>query len=545
MTITFKNYHQTISQVPTKEWPKLLKEAHDIIQNHTDNGKDWSALKWDKGFKALCVTTFNKWEEFLTTRKEKKESSLNGFSKKDDSEISYAEIKHINLFLSFDKTVLLRTALERFIDELQSDIKSKKIRKSSPISATINLMQIEAIEFFNEMPHSKYFEINKQLRKKLIIALELYDNSHKDLDTSYLKLKKSKLDLEGLNGFVNAPSEVVKEATPEKKPVNVMNSVDFMKLHFEKIGFQSPWREFIGDPSRGFTMMVYGRPKFGKSFLCLDFATYLARQHGKVLYIAKEETLDDTLQIKMKKKAAEHPNLTLADGIPDDLSIYEYIFLDSVNSLNLTPSDLDALERKYKGKSFIYIFQVTKAGLFRGNNSFQHNVDVVVELPEIGKAVQYGRFNQGGEMSVFASNTSNNERFDDTGFNGTLDGNPKKTNKNDDKSKNELVRYHIGSNLEPLIKNKALIELTKLSSKEPSEWKDANKFDVSIIDVLDKLPIVNLDDFGVIDLPLTSLPKELQTKVFIYKSKDDYYFVNTEGYKYARYVLKLENYKPV
>jgi hypothetical protein len=33
-------------------------------------------------------------------------------------------------------------------------------------------------------------------------------------------------------------------------------------------------------------------------------------------------------------------------------------------------------------------------------------VDVVVELPEIGKAVQYGRFNQGGEMSIFPENKS-------------------------------------------------------------------------------------------------------------------------------------------
>ncbi|MCB0538156.1 MAG: hypothetical protein KDE33_11605 [Bacteroidetes bacterium] len=35
----------------------------------------------------------------------------------------------------------------------------------------------------------------------------------------------------------------------------------------------------------------------------------------------------------------------------------------------------------------IYVFQTTKEGNFRGANAFQHDVDVVIELPE--KAVPY------------------------------------------------------------------------------------------------------------------------------------------------------------
>ena len=43
----------------------------------------------------------------------------------------------------------------------------------------------------------------------------------------------------------------------------------------------------------------------------------------------------------------------------------------------------------------------TKEEKFRRANSFQHDVDVVIEVPEKGKAVQYCRFNQGGEVSIF------------------------------------------------------------------------------------------------------------------------------------------------
>lgn len=50
------------------------------------------------------------------------------------------------------------------------------------------------------------------------------------------------------------------------------------------------------------------------------------------------------------------------------------------------------------------LFQTTKDGKFRGANSFQHDVDVVIDIPEKGRAVQMGRFNQGGEMYIFDDN---------------------------------------------------------------------------------------------------------------------------------------------
>ncbi|HWJ28365.1 MAG TPA: hypothetical protein VNS32_17600, partial [Flavisolibacter sp.] len=63
--------------------------------------------------------------------------------------------------------------------------------------------------------------------------------------------------------------------------------------------------------------------------------------------------------------------------------------------------DLNNLKRQNPSKSFIFIFQSTKEGNFRGANAFQHDVDVVFEVPEKGRAVQMGRFNQGGEIPIF------------------------------------------------------------------------------------------------------------------------------------------------
>ena len=179
----------------------------------------------------------------------------------------------------------------------------------------------------------------------------------------------------------------------------IMNSMDFAAMKFETLGFMGKWKEFIGDPSPGFTAMVSGSPKFGKSYLCAEFAGYLARHHGRTLFVGEEEKFSKTLQEKLE--AVKHPYLDVTGTLPDDLSPYEFIILDSVSRMKLSPEDQRALEARYPGKSFIKVYQVTKDGKFRGTNEAEHDVDVVIQVPEKGKAIQFGRFNQGGEMDIF------------------------------------------------------------------------------------------------------------------------------------------------
>lgn len=104
---------------------------------------------------------------------------------------------------------------------------------------------------------------------------------------------------------------------------------------------------------------------------------------------------------KLSDKAVAHPNLDVSAFLPINLSAYDFIFLDSVNRLGLQPEDLNRLKAKNPTKSFVFIFQSTKDGNFRGANSFQHDVDIVIEVPQKGMAVQMGRFNQGGEAEIF------------------------------------------------------------------------------------------------------------------------------------------------
>ena len=452
MKITTKNYFKAISEVGFDNLPEVLKKSHLVIQEKTNNGNDWGLYDNDPEVKRVFDLAFEKLYEFIDRKdnlagldgnplierakkdaagykdlpidklkmiyrleqdaeledgltpeikirkaalekaivsKEGKPKGNLGMAKNKYSEISQ-EIKFILRYLDFHDKVLYKNTIGLFIDDLQNAITEKKITKKSPVAKEIMEMQDSALKAFNSMRNAKHIMLRPETIKKLKAIIEKYENAYDDIDEQYAKSKKEKKNLNGLGNT----------------PVNIMSSKDFTNLKFNTLGFEGKWLEFIGDPAPGFTAMVFGMPKMGKSYLCVDFAGYLARNHGKVLYVAKEEKLDATLQKKLKDKDVAHENLFVSDALPSDLSAYNFIFLDSVNKIGLTPKDLEKLKADNKGKSFIYIFQATKGGKFKGNNEFQHDVDVVIEIPEQGKATQYGRFNQGGELNIFGDSSN-------------------------------------------------------------------------------------------------------------------------------------------
>ncbi|MBK7763657.1 MAG: hypothetical protein IPI46_09830 [Bacteroidetes bacterium] len=366
------------------------------------------------------------------------------------------EIKIIKRFVNLNEKQKSQEDILRFINALQKAIVERKIRKTSAYAKEIEYIQKDLIMVYNRMSSKTVYYIPQEKLANLesiiggekiypsIQYIKKYLNlvgktGIKQKATALIKLMESAVakgkvtsndkysdkmndafktlrkfidnptektieidsqELNGLQGIVDGCNCTSLSGVDGEMPV-VMNSMEFAKLEFNTIGLTGKWHNLIGDPSPNFTAMVFGKPKMGKSYLCIDFAGYMARNHGKVLYVAKEEGLDFTLQKKLNDKDVKHPNLFVASTLPNDITPYDFIFLDSVNKLGLLPEDLTALKRKYPTKSFIYIFQTTKEGNFRGANSFQHDVDVVIEIPERGKAVQFGRFNQGGEMGIF------------------------------------------------------------------------------------------------------------------------------------------------
>lgn len=281
-------------------------------------------------------------------------------------EVVYASIAYLKRYIGMQSKEIEKTKAESFVRQAEKAINSAKVEPTDP--------------YLDRLKSAIKTVKNYITGKDKIVSI-------------------SKTELNGLMGIVEGCGCGL--AGTENSNSEIMSSMDFVNLKFDTIGFNGKWLDLIGDPSPGFSAMIYGKPKFGKSYLCMDFAGYLAKNHGKVLYVASEEDLFITLQNKVREKGVADPNLFLTGTMTKDLSAYNFIFLDSVSKLGLSPEGLTALEKQYPLISFIYVFHVRKDGNFKGRNDFQHDVDIVIEVPEKGHAVQYGRFNQGGEMDIF------------------------------------------------------------------------------------------------------------------------------------------------
>ena len=170
-------------------------------------------------------------------------------------------------------------------------------------------------------------------------------------------------------------------------------------MEFETIGLKGKYRELIGDPSVGFSAMVFGLPKSGKSTLCIDFARYLAQHHGKVLYVAIEEGFGYTLKEKLQRLQAIHSRLYVSEKIPENLSAYDFVFIDSVSRAGLNTDAIRKLRKDNPRTAFIFIYHTTKGGNFKGKQEHAHDVDVIIEVAD-GKAKGNGRFGVGSKIDV-------------------------------------------------------------------------------------------------------------------------------------------------
>ena len=311
---------------------------------------------------------------------------LKTFQEIGGSEKVRLSVNYLKRYIGIQGKHLTKEKAQRLLDTLTKAVKSKKIFADDPFAERLQVVYKSLVDFLKVAKKNDTLQIHSEVLNGLNVALDGCCCDEK---------KKTELN----------QVEKIEEEVQQENKNKVMNSLDFAKLKFETIGFTGKWKELIGDPCEGFTAMVFGKPKMGKSYLCVDFAGYLARNHGNTLYVAKEEKLDATLQKKLNDKNVKHRCLYVSDHLPDDLSEYQFIFLDSVSKLRLSPQDLERLKTDNPGKSFIDIYQTTKTGNFRGTNEHQHDVDVVIEVPEKGKAVQFGRFNQGGEMEIFPLDT--------------------------------------------------------------------------------------------------------------------------------------------
>jgi deoxyadenosine/deoxycytidine kinase len=372
----------------------------------------------------------------------------------EDVELIDTDVQFIKRYAAMHGKVKSQAQILTLLHSLQKAIVERRIGKDSPYAKEVEMMQKQLIICYEKMGEMAEIKIDsKNLKRYLEIAhsqegmfsvalLKSYialngkrdvkDRSQRlfnrikkaveqgkitksdkyadKLNEAYQTLKNyidgdstmlniNKAQLNGLMGILGENLFNQKKSLSGYDDDNgmIVSSGELLAMDFQTIGLQGRYQELIGDPSVGFTAMVYGLPKSGKSTMCLDFANYLAAHHGKVLYCAIEEGFGYTLKEKIERLKAHHSNLYITDRVPENLNDFNFVFIDSVSKAGMDVNDIDSLRKMHPEVSFIFIYHTTKEGKFKGVNEHAHEVDVIVQV-EKGKATSTGRFNAGGSM---------------------------------------------------------------------------------------------------------------------------------------------------
>lgn len=222
--------------------------------------------------------------------------------------------------------------------------------------------------------------------------------------------KLSDMDREILMKKVSAIREQIRQLERQRdasdsSAMGIMSARDLEMYEYAKYDFDGRWQQFFGDPSINCHYMVFGLPKSGKSTFCMHFAKYLADNHGSVLYVASEEGFSQTLKNKLTNfgltsDRMHFSNYREAEPIMNVASEYDFMFIDSVNFINISPEQVREMKHKNPNLSLITIQQATKDGDFRGSQEFAHDCDSIVKIVD-GIANQQGRFQEASQMMVF------------------------------------------------------------------------------------------------------------------------------------------------
>ncbi len=188
----------------------------------------------------------------------------------------------------------------------------------------------------------------------------------------------------------------------QNKPIT---TTEVLKSDYPHYKFHGEVYRLLKNPDRAFVVMMFGKRGNGKSSLSIQLADYFAKNFGEVLYVSNEEFKEyekasKSLQDNIILNGVDSDNIRWTKDLEGlDLNEFDFVFVDSVQSVGLSVKDFEQLKKQYPNTAFILIFQVSKGGDFSGSGVWAHLVDGIFEVK------QFTTYNQ----KRFAGEATENE----------------------------------------------------------------------------------------------------------------------------------------
>lgn len=189
--ITASNYFEEVERIGVDTLPETLKKGHDLVMKSTSNGTNWGNYHNSENIKKVIDLYFQKLNEFAGTRsgksseapikekrivtqkksqspKQKKERESKEPKNVKHVEHISEEVKFIKRYVGLHNKMKSPNAILAFIKALQRSIVQRLIRKTSPLSAEIEMIQAKLIQAYNKMKGEESFAINEHDLNRLV-----------------------------------------------------------------------------------------------------------------------------------------------------------------------------------------------------------------------------------------------------------------------------------------------------------------------------------------------------------------------------------------